>query len=45
MCMLGACRGQKKMLDFLELELQMHVNHHMGAEMQSQILYKSPKYS
>lgn len=44
MCVLGACRGQKKMLNLLELELQMRVNHHVGAEKKSQILYKSPKY-
>lgn len=28
----GVLRGQKKVLDLLKMELQMDVNHHMGAE-------------
>ena len=31
MCVPGACRGQKKALDLLELELRMVVSHHVGA--------------
>ena len=31
MCMPGACRGQKRALDSLELELQRTVHYHLGA--------------
>jgi hypothetical protein len=41
----GACRGQNKVSDILELELQMVVSHHVGAEAQTQVLYKSNKCS
>lgn len=30
-CILSACRGQKRMSNFLELELWMVVNHHLDA--------------
>jgi hypothetical protein len=30
-CMPGACVGQKKELDLLELHLEMAVSHHVGA--------------
>jgi hypothetical protein len=35
-----ACRGQKRMLDPLELELWMVVSHHMGAGNETQALCK-----
>lgn len=44
-CMPGACRGSRGALDNLELKLQMNVNHHMGAENQSWILWKSNQCS
>jgi hypothetical protein len=31
-CMPGACGGQKRVLDALELELEMVVSCHMGSE-------------
>lgn len=31
----GAYRGQKKVMDALELELQVVVSHHLGAENES----------
>lgn len=34
-CVFGACVGQKGTLNSLELELQMAVNHHMGARNQT----------
>jgi hypothetical protein len=37
-CMPGAQEGHKTMLDALGLELQMVVNHHMGAGYQNQVL-------
>ena len=37
-CVFGACGGQKRALDALELELQMVVSHHMGAGNQTQVL-------
>lgn len=33
-CVFGACVGQKGTLNSLELELQMAVNHHVGARNQ-----------
>ena len=45
MCMPGACRGQKRVLDHLELELQRVVNHHVDAGNQTQFLCKSNKCS
>lgn len=42
--MAGVHRGQKKPLDFLELELQMVVSHQVGAENQTEVLCSSNKY-
>lgn len=41
----NASGGQKKDSDLVELELQMVVKHHVGAENRAQILYKGSKYS
>jgi hypothetical protein len=37
----NAARGQKKVPEPLELELQMVASHRMGAETGSQVLWKS----
>lgn len=34
-------QGQKRVLDLLEQELQMIVNHHVGDETQTQVVWKS----
>lgn len=41
MCILGACRGQKRAFDPLRLELGMVMSNHVGARSQSQFLCKS----
>jgi hypothetical protein len=38
-------RGQKKVMDPLELELQVVVSYHVGAENQTQVLQKSNQSS
>jgi hypothetical protein len=45
MCEPVFCKGPKGVLDLLELELQMFVSHHVGAGIQTWVLYKSNKYS
>lgn len=40
-CVPGAQRGQKKTTDPLQLELQMLVDHSVGAEDQTQVLCRS----
>ena len=44
-CEPGACRGQKGALDPQELELQMVGGCHVGAENQTQVLWKSSQCS
>ena len=44
-CMSGACRGQKRASDPLEVDLQAAVCHHVGAEKQNQLLSKSSRCS
>lgn len=41
MCKLGARGGQKRGLDLLELELQIVVNHYVGAGNQTWVLSKN----
>lgn len=38
-------KSQKRILDSLELELQMVVSHHVGAEELNSVLYKSGQCS
>lgn len=38
MCLLGAHKGQSRMLDFLELELQVMMSRHVGAKNQTWVL-------
>ena len=40
-CLSGACGGQKKASDLLELELQVVVSNHMGTETRTQVPYDS----
>ena len=40
MCMLGAHGGQKRALDPLGLELQIVVNSHVGARIETQAIWK-----
>lgn len=42
MCLLGVHRGKMRMI---EMELQMAVNHYMGAWNQTYVLRKNSKYS
>lgn len=42
-CMPRACRGQKKAVDLVELELWMVVSCHVGAEIRTQVLCKDSK--
>jgi hypothetical protein len=44
MCVTSACRGQK-VLEHLELELQILVSHHVGAGNQTWVLCQSSKGS
>ena len=39
------CEGQKRVLDPLELELQMVMNQHVGARNQTQVLIRTNKSS
>lgn len=41
----GAHKGQKRVLDPSELELQMIVSHHVGDENQFQVLCRHSNYS
>ena len=45
MHMLGAHRGQKRVLGSLELELWMVINHHVDAENRTQVFWKKNKCS
>lgn len=45
MCVPGVHNGQKRVLDPSELEIQMIVSHHVGAENQIQVLCKRSNYS
>ena len=45
MCMSYGHGGQERMLDPLKLKLQMIISYHVGAENQTQDLYKSSKCS
>lgn len=40
-CVSGACRGQERLSDALELKLQMTVGHYIGAESWTSVSYKS----
>lgn len=40
-CVFGACGGQRKALDSLEMLLQTAVSHQVSARSQTQTLYKS----
>lgn len=44
-CTSGACRGQKRASDPLELKLRMVVSHQVGAGNRTQVLCKSNKCS
>lgn len=44
-CMPDALGDQKRVLDPMELELLMVVNHPVGAENRTQVLFKSNKHS
>lgn len=44
-CTPHACRGQKRVLDLLELEFQMVMNCHVGAGKQRQVFCDSNKCS
>lgn len=39
----GAGRGKKRVSDFLDLELGMGMNHHVGSGKQTRVLSKSSK--
>lgn len=43
MCTPGVLRGQKRVLDALELELETVVGHHVNVRNQTWLLYKSNK--
>jgi hypothetical protein len=45
LCVCNAHRGQKTVVDPLELRLQMTVSSHVGAENQTQVLWKSSQCS
>lgn len=40
-CVSGTCRGQKRVVDRLEVELQRVVSHHLGAGSGTQVPCKS----
>jgi hypothetical protein len=44
-CVTGACGGQKRTLDLLDLELLMTVSCHVGARNRTQVLCKSSQCS
>ena len=44
-CMLGCLGSQKRVLDPLELELDMFASHHMGDRNQTWVLCKSSECS
>ena len=44
-CMLGALKGHKKLVEPLEQELRMVVSDHVSTENETQILCRSNKYS
>jgi hypothetical protein len=45
MCVSGVHRGQKKALDFLELEFQTVLSHYVGAGNQAQVYWISSQCS
>lgn len=45
MCMLSILRGQKRVIDFLELELEAVVSHHLSGGIGTHVLWESSNYS
>ena len=44
-CVLGACGGQERVSNALELQLQTVLIHHVGIQNQTKVLCKSNKWS
>ena len=41
----GACEGQKRASNLLELEIQIVVSHHVGVGNRTQVIWRSSQYS